>query len=328
MVSASALELAHLAESAITNRVFPGCVIGVIDGVHKDVHVFGHETYESDARAVTETSLYDCASLTKSVVTASIARTLLDTKKLSLEDKLLTFVPEYATRFREEVLIRHLLTYTLGNSLPLSRAGSTPEEIFQNVCNEGTKPPGIVFNYSNTPAFLLGIVIERILGRALDTVARSEIFEPMGMTSATFLPQGAVPSEEGVRDIPHDESARIFARTGKAVGHAGLFATMNDLLAFMTHLFAHPDERICTNQIAQISGVTALGWELSQSWMGEGRTPRTFGKTGFTGCSIVASFDTGRALVILSNRTYPVRPQTRNDIDLFRSATCDITNSI
>lgn len=324
MVGASALVVARLAESAITSRVFPGCAIGVIQGAHTDVHVFGHETYESGTRAVTETALYDCASLTKSVVTASIALKLIDTKKLSLEDQLVTFVPEYATRFREEVLIRHLLTYTLGNSLPLSCAGSTPEEIFQNVCREDTKPPGTVFNYSNTPAFLLGIVIERIFGRTLDSVARSEIFEPTGMSSATFSPRGAVPSEENVCDVPHDESARIFAREGRVVGHAGLFATIHDLLAFVSHLCAHPDERICTNKIAHLGESASLGWELNQPWMGTNCAARTFGKTGFTGCSIVTNFDAQTAVVILSNRTFPDRPSGREAIDGFRIAVCDI----
>lgn len=317
-------QMAQLATDAIAARVFPGCVIGVIDGTYTDISAFGYETYESGARTITEASLYDCASLTKSVVTASIALRLIDATMLSLEDRLITFIPEYSTQFCEDVLISHLLTYTLGNSLPLSQAGSTPEEIFQNVCKENTKSPGVAFNYSNTPAFLLGVVIERILGRALDLVARSELFVPMSMNGATFSPHEAVPSAEGVRDVPNDESARIYARAGRVVGHAGLFATMPDLLLFIGQLLKIRDPRIYTNQIPQLGASVGLGWELDQAWMGTCRAADTFGKTGFTGCSIVANCNAQKAVVVLSNRTYPCRPSGREAIDGFRAAVCDI----
>lgn len=317
-------DIVRSAERAIESRVFPGCVIGLLDGDTRDVFCFGRYTYDASSAPVTPTSLYDCASLTKSVVTASLALRLLDEGKLRLEDKLITFVPEYLTLHREAVTIRHLLTYTLGNSLPLSQAGTTVEDIMYAVCHETTQVPGTFFNYSNTPALLLGLAIERVLGQPLGQAARTVVFEPLAMHTATFSPQGAVPTEDSLHDRVHDESARVFAREGKMVGHAGLFATSTDILQFMKTVLREKDQRICTNQIEHLGASAGMGWELDQEWMGAKRSKNTFGKTGFTGCSITANFDAQKAVVILSNRTYPKRPDGRGSIDEFRRAVCDI----
>lgn len=322
--SGTVKDIALIAERAIESRVFPGCAIGILDGGQQDIQVFGRHTYESGAVRVTPDTLYDCASLTKSVVTASLALQLLDEGKLRLTDMLSTFVPEYMTPHRDAVTMYHLLTYTLGNSLPLSSAGTTVEEIMSAVCHEETRPPGTLFNYSNTPAFLLGLGIERVMGQSLDQAADETLFEPLAMHTATFSPRGAVPTEDGVRDRVHDESASVFAREGKAVGHAGLFATGTDLMQFLAYLVKNSDERLCTNQIEHLGGFVGLGWELNQEWMGTKRTVTTFGKTGFTGCSITVNFEAQKAVVILSNRTYPKRPEGREAIDRFRASVCDI----
>ena len=69
---------------------------------------------------------------------------------------------------------------------------------------------------------------------------------------------------------------------------------------------------------------TALGWELAQSkFMGSCVSPRTFGKTGFTGASIVADPVAGAAAILLSNFTYPHREPNADRIHAFRAALAD-----
>ena len=69
---------------------------------------------------------------------------------------------------------------------------------------------------------------------------------------------------------------------------------------------------------------TALGWELAQSkFMGSRVSPRTFGKTGFTGASIVADPVAGAAAILLSNFTYPHREPNADRIHAFRAALAD-----
>lgn len=69
---------------------------------------------------------------------------------------------------------------------------------------------------------------------------------------------------------------------------------------------------------------TALGWELSAAkFMGTRCSPRTFGKTGFTGASIVADPSAGAAVVLLSNFTYPHREPSADRIHAFRAQLAD-----
>ena len=69
---------------------------------------------------------------------------------------------------------------------------------------------------------------------------------------------------------------------------------------------------------------TALGWELAQSkFMGSRVSPRTFGKTGFTGASIVADPVAGAAAILLSTFTYPHREPNADRIHAFRAALAD-----
>ena len=321
------------AEKAIHEKVFPGCVIGLLAKGKTHMAAFGREKYHSDSPKVTVDTLYDVASITKSVPTATLALQLIDAGEIALDDKLIKYIPEYRTKYRDEVLIQHLLTYTLGNTAPLSSlALTTPDEIFEVVCTEEGNPPGTVFSYSNTPALLLGMVIERVLTTPLDRAAEERIFRPLRMTSSTYTPHGAAPTEVGIQDIVHDESARVFSRAGRAVGHAGLFSTTPDLLNFCETLLKNDEivlskemiDQMTSNQIPNLDEQTGLGWELNQPWMGNRRSERTFGKTGFTGTSIVCEAERQIAIVILSNRTYPNRPADNSAINKFRSDVCDI----
>lgn len=75
---------------------------------------------------------------------------------------------------------------------------------------------------------------------------------------------------------------------------------------------------------AQTRACTALGWELNApKFMGTRVSPRTFGKTGFTGASIVADASTRTAVVLLSNFTYPHREPNADRIHAFRAALAD-----
>ena len=156
------------------------------------------------------------------------------------------------------------------------------------------------------------------------------------MTQTTFTPHGAAPTEEGLYDIVHDESARVFRIAGETVGHAGLFSTAPDLLKFLEMLlndgkrgriqYLHSQilENLRMNQIPHLGDATGLGFELNQPWMGAKRSPHTFGKTGFTGTSVACDIAKGIALVILSNRIYPKRPVDTSTINSFRADVCDI----
>jgi len=336
------------AKTAIEERVFPGCVVGVVrTSGERTILPFGALTYEEGAPPVREDTIYDVASVTKSIPLACLALHYINEGKLKLTDKLIQYVPEFKNSDRRAITIKHLLTYTIG-SYPLSAfKDSTPEDIYQSIMTRDfTVKPGTAFLYSNLPAFLLGLVVERVGGRPIDILAREIFFTHLHMdrtdfSAKQFLSDEIAPTEVDargeVRGVVHDESAYVFAeRGGKAVGHAGLFSCAGDLLTFLEmllnegefhgHLYLSADliREMSTNQITDLNHIAGLGWQLADhSFMGAYAGDHTFGKTGFTGVSVVCDIQRAVAFAVLSNRTYPKRPQSNTAIQHFRRAIAD-----
>ncbi len=340
-------------EQAIQEKVFPGCVIGIVKkNGERQIVPFGHFTYESDSPSVQEGTIYDVASITKSIPTASLALTLLDQVKLNLEDRLVDYIPEFNNSDRELVRIKHLLTYTLdGYGIGSMKLGSASATLHTLLTQDFERRPGTVFKYTNIPAALLGLVVEKIMGDTLDILADVYFFKPLKMTRSTFYPerfgQGMiVPTEIDhwrglVHGVVHDESAYICKKDGKIMGHAGLFSTAPDILNFLEMLLNRGTckgrtyfsegiiDQMTTNQIPELNESTGLGWELNQSrYMGKSCGPHTFGKTGFTGTLCVGDIEKEIAYVILSNRTFPKRPTDSSAINALRADIGEIVLSV
>lgn len=337
---------------ATEERVFPGCVIGVVrKNGERIVLPFGRLSYDDISARVAEDTIYDVASITKSIPTSSLALALIDRGALSLDDQLIEYVPEFANNFRDKVLIKHLLTYTIDSAHLSQLKDNTSDEILAAVCaRDFAHEPGTVFHYSNTAALLLGLVVERVFGVGLAQAARDTFFKPLHMTKTGFMPSSKLrsmiaPTEKEewrglVHGVVHDESAYAFAQEERAVGHAGLFSTVPDLLNFLQMLLSGGsfggrnflsqkilyDMRM--NQIAHLNESTGLGWELNQPhFMGKYAGAHTFGKTGFTGTSIVCDIERGIGFVILSNRTFPKRSADSSAINSFRADIADVVLS-
>jgi CubicO group peptidase (beta-lactamase class C family) len=302
---------------------------------------------------VGEGSIYDVASITKAVPVSCLALQLLESGRLSLDDRLIDFVPAFRNPDKDLVRIRHLLTHTLHFAFPLSSMrAEPPEEIMRALLeNPFASKPGSHFSYANATSILLGLVVENIFGGPLDRVADEIFFKPLGMHHTAFHPlqhfdrDRIVPSEVDasrggvVQGEVHDESAwQLSQGKGHAIpGSAGLFSSAEDLLIF-SHLLLNGGARdgqrffsestirsMHTNQISSIGGCTGLGWELNQKrFMGNRHSENTFGKTGFTGCSLICEMERGIGWVLLSNCTYPRRKPNREAINEVRRDTADI----
>lgn len=329
---------------AIKDKVFPGCVVGIVkkDG-ERQIFPFGNFTYDSDSPEVKEDTIYDIASITKSIPVASLALMLIDQGRLKISDKLIDYIPEFSNSDREIVLIKHLLTYTLDGYGLASLKQKTMKELFETLLtHDFEKRPGTVFKYTNIPAALLGMVVERITGSTLDKLADEYFFGPLKMERTTFFPENfsleeIVPTEIDdwrglVHGVVHDESAYIAKKEGKIVGHAGVFSTAGDILNFLEMLLNEGKfkggeyfskqiiDLMGSNQISELNNFTGLGWELNQPrFMGRNCSEHTFGKTGFTGTLCVCDVEKGIAYVILSNRIYPKRPVDSSAINSVRA---------
>src|SRR3989344_5484242 len=302
-------EIVARVEKAIAEKVFPGCIVGIVrsDGTREGLP-FGRFMYEPEAPAVREYTVYDLASITKSIPTASLALNFLQKGKFELSDSVKKYIPELQNDYGATV--EDLLAYRVHGVRMSELKNQTPEEISDYIFAHGFDAPPGESEYTNLPAFLLGVVLERYFGDPLDDIAEGHFFMPLGMKDTHFCAADksrCAPTEiDGtgeVRGIVHDESARVFAKTSQAVGHAGLFSTAPDILHFLEALLRGKYENI-------IEGAQrGLGWQRNQPWfMGTRLSEHTFGKTGFTGTSVVVDIERGIAFTILSNRTYPQRP--------------------
>lgn len=338
-----------IVRQAIEEHIFPGCVVGYSSEGEQTVLPFGNLTYDSFAPKVEEETLYDVASITKSVPTSMLALFLLERKLISLHDPVIRFIPEFVNSFREKVTLFHLLTHTVEFDLQLSLLkDASPREILATLFTTNLrKKPGTSFSYVNAASILLGLVVERVSGKKLDTFAEEIYFAPLGMKQTTFSPVDIsqdliAPSEidawrgKEIRGVVHDESAYTL-RSAMVPGSAGLFSTVPDLLVFLQMILAGGEWKgkrylsenliraIETNQIPFLEESTGLGWELSQSWyMGQYITPHTFGKTGFTGCHVVCDRKKGTILILLSNSCYPTRPKSKDKINALRRKLSDV----
>jgi CubicO group peptidase (beta-lactamase class C family) len=338
---------------AISENVFPGCVVGWVDKRHnQSVMPFGRFEYAPDSKLMAEDSIFDVASITKSIPTSSLALQLIDAGKLKLEDRVIDYVSSIAFSHREKVFVRHLLSHTLNYGFRLSALkDSGPKGILGAIFStELAGEPGSTFFYSNATSILLGMVVEKIWGECLAVTAKREIFDPLEMKRTSFFPEEfprdeIVPTEidpwrgRTIRAEVHDESAWTL-RQIMVAGSAGLFSTVPDILKFLNVLLNRGVWRgtryfsenclnlMSTNQTAHLGLQTGLGWELCQArYMGKACSSSTIGKTGFTGCVCMCDLAGGTALTLLSNSTFPSRKPHTKALDEVRREIADIVFS-
>ena len=322
--------------------VFSKAVAGFVlpDGSYHTV------TLDTDADTI-----FDIASLTKVCPTSTLALCAILQGKLAVDTKVIDFIPELRTNYRDDIRIFHLLTHSLDYRVPMKTLRTLPpERILEALYSYQFQiPPGKAFNYGNPASVLLGIVLNRLTGKSLQKLGRETFFEPLGMERSGWDPLEQFPKEQimpteecafrgrTIQGEIHDESAWVLRRLFP-VGSAGMFSTVPDLLRFVKMVLnngvyegrtiapAGLLDMVSQNAFApEVGAETALGWELNaERFMGKRRSPRTFGKTGFTGASIVADPERGAAAVLLSNFTWPHREPSADRINQFRATLSDL----
>lgn len=233
-----------LLDHAVAQQDIPGGVALVARHGHFATYAAGHAVLGSDAKIPASAhTLYDCASLTKVVVTLPLILLLSDQGKLQLNDPAAAYVPEFGESGKDAATICQLLAHTSGLAAhcDLYSHGWTPDEMFMHICR--MKPvyvPGTRCVYSCLGYIVLGRIAERLLGEPLAQAAERLLFRPLGMAASRYNPPcewrpriAATeydPALDGFRwGRVHDENADAF---GGACGNAGLFATAGDLARY------------------------------------------------------------------------------------------------
>lgn len=290
---------------------------------------FGRFTYEPDSPAVTVATVFDLASVSKVVATTSMAMILYQRGLIDLEVPVGSIVPEFSgtdTR-RGEVTVRMLLAHSSG--LPayekLFLKNKTRDELLAAACATPlATDPGTTAKYSDIGFIILAVALERVADESLDRFCQREIFGPLGMTHTAFNPpvawRASIPPTADdhtfrkriIQGEVQDENASVL---GGVAGHAGLFATAEELAAFAHVLLqggaplVRPETlALFTRREAAPAGTSrALGWDTpsSPSQSGKYFSGRSFGHLGYTGTSLWIDPERQLSVTLLTNRTWP-----------------------
>src|SRR5690348_993675 len=166
-------------------------------------------------------TLFDLASLTKVVATATATLALAGQGELGLADPVADYLPGFAACRDAGVTIAHLLTHTSG--LPGSRqfyrwCGSRAGLLRDLYLTPLEAPPGTRVRYSDPGFIALGEMVTAVAGEPLDAAVRRLVTGPLGLASVTFLPNEVASrfaATETRADgtawtgVVHDENARL-----------------------------------------------------------------------------------------------------------------------
>jgi serine-type D-Ala-D-Ala carboxypeptidase len=227
----------------ITRGVYPGAtvIIGRRDRILYAAAygrlTWGRRSPHPSARG----SIWDLASLTKVVGTASAAARLVDRDSLDLDAPVSRYLPRFGGGDKERVTVRMLLDHTSGLPpfLPLYRMAKSRGEALDLLFAEPLRrTPGDTATYSDLNAILLGLVLEQATGLPLDSVIARQVTRPLGMRETMFRPPERMRPRIVPSGIFHGAEVRGEVNDLNAVtlggvsGHAGLFATAPDLARF------------------------------------------------------------------------------------------------
>lgn len=337
MDDAARAKIDKAAEDSIAKHVTPSCciVIGTKDEV-LFAKAYGHFTYDVNSPPATLDTIYDMASCSKAVGTATATALLLQDGKLKLEDPVAKYLPSWDRDDRKTITVRNLITHTSGlaayTSADKAEAGRTADETHADALIKyiAALPLKYQTNEGHLYACLnfltLARVNEEAAGVSQETLLRRRVFRPLGMTNSGYYLSDARKTLCAPTSIAgdsqgnvHDPLANYYRDGYHCPGNAGLFTTGNDLAKFCRMMLSDGKQTFTprtvdmffTNQILdQPKESWGLGWGISTNRpypasVVIGPKTVTISHSGYTGSSVEIDRYSGTFTVILTNRVYP-----------------------
>ena len=295
---------------------------------------FGRLSRKEGSPAVKPDSVFLLASITKPV-TASSLMLLVERGKVSLNDPVSRYLPEFTGDDRNKVRVRDLLSHTSGlpDMLPenteLRRANAPLSKFVEGTFKTPLLyPPGTSFRYQSMGTLLAGEIVERISGMRLRDFEKKEIFEPLGMKQSS-LGLGSMQIPDTVEawtspkgDRQDNERFGPNSKYWRDMGHpwGGMHSTTRDLAVLLQtflnggiydgkRVFSRATVKAMTSdQNVQVHAPWGLGWALGRApvwnFFGDLISSSTFGHGGATGTVAWADPETGVICVILTDRLF------------------------
>jgi CubicO group peptidase (beta-lactamase class C family) len=323
---------------AMEDSIIPGAVFLVMrkgNIIHRKA--YGFSMLIPEKKAMTAETVFDLASLTKPVATATSVMILLERGRLRLLDP----VSDYITGFnpwkdpesdkKRSIRIWHLLTHTSGlppyapaQELAKLYGAPNPDSLIAYIAHvERRNEPETRFMYSCLNFITLQRIVETVSGMSLHDFSQKNIFVPLKMKHTGYKPEGYCAATEVIDGIPlvgevHDPLARIMM--GGISGNAGLFSTADDLALFAQMMLnsgeLHGQRILSPLTVKTMTSVPekvkfserALGWDVKSSYSSNGGDLfpyGSYGHTGYTGTSLWIDPSTQTAVILLTNRVHP-----------------------
>lgn len=341
-------QITQIVERQLVDGNIPGAVVFVGQNQKKIFfRAFGDEVSVPFVEPMRKDTIFDIASLSKPVATAPSILILIDSGKISLDDYVSKYIPDFANGGKENVQIKHLLSHTSGlpsymNAEPLRKkfGNQCADKVIEEICRlEALNEPGEKSRYSCLGYITLGRIVEIVSGKSLDVFATENIFSPLGMKNTFYNPPAAKAKRIAAAEIRngqlnrgavHDPLAELM---GGVSGNAGVFTTADDLAKFCRMVLN--DGRANGKQILSVESVKLLtseqyfgrayGFDVNSdnhSWIKGDFGAKTFCHSGYTGTSIVCDPVSKKFIIILTNRVYP------NDKGSVRQMRIQVANAV
>jgi len=347
-------DIESLFESATTNHIFPGAVLGISFGLSHEkkklCFFYGKHSYFPDQINTAKETYYDLASLTKPLATTLAVLCLLKKSIVSLNDTLPSLLAGDWDGEKKNITLKQLLShcsgfpayrpyYEIAKGLSFQEA---KEKIFLQLFKEPlVYHPGSKSEYSDLGFMLLGRIIEEKSGILLNEYVANNVLKPLGLEENLWFGALDGGNKKGIIFAPtencpwrkkilcgevHDDNCYVM---GGVAGHAGLFGNIEGVLSLTSFLLdqwygraAHPNyaNKDLASFFARVGGSTwALGFDTPAPTASSGGryiSEKSVGHLGFTGTSFWIDYPRKLSMVLLSNRVHPDR--NNNKIKEFR----------
>ncbi len=330
-------------EKAVQDGVFPGAVLRVW---FKGRTVYEKAVGVTDRESLTPvdpSTVYDLASLTKPLATASAFMILVQKGRVSLESRLCELIAEFRDNDKKDVTVGQLLCHTSGladhrpyyetlQQLPGAGRPGALKSLLQS--EPLINPPGAKVVYSDLGYMILNWIIEARSGMTIDRFFEHEILLPLTLSDLYYIRKNErdvtgriiAPTEtcpwrkKTLKGEVHDDNAWVM---GGCCAHAGLFGTARGVSDFLVELLGvyHGTKQSAVfspdvvrtfltewNGFRRTPGFDMPSAEGSSS--GHLFSPGSVGHLGFTGTSFWMDLEREIIVVLLSNRVHPSRDHT------------------
>ena len=314
---------------AIAKKQLPGCVVMIgRRGKVALAKAYGHRRLEPSREEMTLDTVFDMASLTKPVATATSIMLLVERGQVRLRDPVVEYIPEFAPHGKDKITVEHLLTHQ-GGLLPdnaLSDYQHGVDEAWRRIWALDLRSPvSEKFIYTDVGFLVLGQIVERVTGKNVAEFAAENIYRPLGMHETGYLPNEKLRARaatteqrdgQWLRGVVHDPRAALL---GGVAGHAGLFSTAGDMALYANMMLSRG--KVGETQLMNPLTITqmttprdiggqkrGLGWDMGSKYSsnrGELCSARAFGHGGFTGTAMWIDPELDLFVIFLANRVHP-----------------------